>query len=133
MSKCKLAECLSQERVRLLQFLEGNMNRYKPKSFSRRLVTSILIFKEIKRYKIKNLIALHIFKLAEKPDEIEVATQTDYFLEKPITPKYFPDKVGQDIGTQIEPGEVHAFNILFLQYIHLYHEANFIIMQFLAL
>lgn len=42
----------------------------------------------------------------EKPDESEVATQTDYFLERPITPRYCPGKIGQDACTQIEPGEV---------------------------
>lgn len=57
----------------------------------------------------------YVFKLAQKPDESEVATQTDYLLEKPICPKYLPEKVGRDIGTQIESGEVRAFNISFLQ------------------
>lgn len=56
--------------------------------------------------------AYRVFKLAEKPDESEVATQTDYFLEKPVTPKYQPGKVGRDVCTQIEPGEVRAFNDL---------------------
>ncbi|XP_032691644.1 radial spoke head protein 3 homolog isoform X4 [Odontomachus brunneus] len=45
-------------------------------------------------------------ELAEKPDESEVATQTDYFAEKPVTPRYCPPKTGQDACTQIEPGEV---------------------------
>ncbi|XP_067214611.1 radial spoke head protein 3 homolog isoform X2 [Linepithema humile] len=49
-------------------------------------------------------------ELAEKPDESEVATQTDYFLEKPVISKYLPDKVGRDIGTQIEPGELFDFD-----------------------
>jgi len=51
------------------------------------------------------------FKLLEKPDESEVATQT-YFLEKPVLPTYYVGKVGQDACTQIEPGEVRALNIL---------------------
>lgn len=48
-----------------------------------------------------------MFKLTEKPDESEVATQTDYFLEKPVLPDYYPGKVGRDACTQIEPGEVY--------------------------
>ncbi|XP_029675481.1 radial spoke head protein 3 homolog isoform X1 [Formica exsecta] len=49
-------------------------------------------------------------ELAEKPDESEVATQTDYFLEKPEPPSYFPSKIGQDACTQIEPGELFDFD-----------------------
>lgn len=50
--------------------------------------------------------------MAEKPDESEAATQTDYFLEKPVLPTYYSSKVSQDACTQIEPGEVRDFNIL---------------------
>ncbi|XP_011336500.1 radial spoke head protein 3 homolog isoform X2 [Ooceraea biroi] len=49
-------------------------------------------------------------ELAEKPDESEVATQTDYFLEKPVTPRYCPAKVGQDACTQIEAGELFDYD-----------------------
>ncbi|KYN00339.1 Radial spoke head protein 3 like protein [Cyphomyrmex costatus] len=50
-------------------------------------------------------------ELTEKPDESEVATQTDYFLEKPVLPNYYPDKVvGQDACTQIEPGELFDYD-----------------------
>jgi len=52
------------------------------------------------------------FKLTEKPDESEVATQTDYFMEKPVLPTYYPGKVGRDVCTQIEPGEVRVLNVL---------------------
>lgn len=34
-----------------------------------------------------------------------------YIIRK--NPEYFPYKVGQDIGTQIEPGEVHAIKNTF--------------------
>lgn len=54
----------------------------------------------------------YIFKLTEKPDESEVATQTDYFLEKPVLPNYYTGKVGQDACTQIEPGEVRVLILL---------------------
>ncbi|XP_053978354.1 radial spoke head protein 3 homolog [Hylaeus volcanicus] len=49
-------------------------------------------------------------ELFEKPDELEVATQTDYFLDRPPTPKYCPDKVGEDASTQIEPGDLFDFD-----------------------
>ncbi|KMQ94636.1 radial spoke head protein 3-like protein [Lasius niger] len=49
-------------------------------------------------------------ELAEKPDESEVATQTDYFLEKPEPPSYYPGKTGQDACTQIEPGELFDYD-----------------------
>ncbi|XP_025268152.1 radial spoke head protein 3 homolog isoform X2 [Camponotus floridanus] len=49
-------------------------------------------------------------ELAEKPDESEVATQTDYFLEKPEPPRYYTDKIGQDACTQIEPGELFDYD-----------------------
>ncbi|XP_012538107.1 radial spoke head protein 3 homolog isoform X2 [Monomorium pharaonis] len=49
-------------------------------------------------------------ELTEKPDESEVATQTDYFLEKPVLPNYYPGKVGQDACTQIEPGELFDYD-----------------------
>ncbi|KYQ57627.1 Radial spoke head protein 3 like protein [Trachymyrmex zeteki] len=49
-------------------------------------------------------------ELTEKPDESEVATQTDYFLEKPVLPNYYLGKVGQDAGTQIEPGELFDYD-----------------------
>ncbi|XP_071630331.1 radial spoke head protein 3 homolog isoform X3 [Temnothorax longispinosus] len=49
-------------------------------------------------------------ELTEKPDESEVATQTDYFLEKPVLPSYYPGKVGRDVCTQIEPGELFDYD-----------------------
>ncbi|XP_011873030.1 PREDICTED: radial spoke head protein 3 homolog isoform X2 [Vollenhovia emeryi] len=49
-------------------------------------------------------------ELTEKPDESEVATQTDYFLEKPVLPNYMPGKVGRDVCTQIEPGELFDYD-----------------------
>ena len=49
---------------------------------------------------------LQFFQLYEKPDESEVATQTDLFLDRPSTPVYCPGKIGQDACTQIEAGDV---------------------------
>ncbi|XP_011634132.1 radial spoke head protein 3 homolog isoform X2 [Pogonomyrmex barbatus] len=54
---------------------------------------------------------LFLEELTEKPDESEVATQTDYFLEKPVLPSYqVPDKIGRDVYTQIEPGELFDYD-----------------------
>ncbi|XP_050593057.1 radial spoke head protein 3 homolog [Bombus affinis] len=53
---------------------------------------------------------VYLEELFDKPDETDVATQTDYFLDRPPTPKYCPDKVGQDASTQIEPGELFDFD-----------------------
>lgn len=49
-------------------------------------------------------------ELTEKPDESEVATQTDYFLEKPVLPNYYTSKVCRDACTQIEPGELFDYD-----------------------
>ncbi|XP_047352169.1 flagellar radial spoke protein 3 isoform X4 [Vespa velutina] len=49
--------------------------------------------------------------LFEKPDEFEVSTQTDYFLDRPATPKYCPAKTGEDVSTQIEPGDLFDFDL----------------------
>ncbi|XP_025991863.1 radial spoke head protein 3 homolog isoform X2 [Solenopsis invicta] len=49
-------------------------------------------------------------ELIEKPDESEVATQTDYFMERPVLPDYYPGKVGKDACTQIEPGELFDYD-----------------------
>lgn len=51
-----------------------------------------------------------MLQLFEKPDEVEVATQTDYFLDRPLTPKYCPEKLGEDVSTQIEPGDVSSLS-----------------------
>ncbi|PBC28608.1 Radial spoke head protein [Apis cerana cerana] len=53
---------------------------------------------------------IYLEELLEKPDEVEVATQTDYFLDKPLSPKYCPQKVGEDASTQIEPGDLFDFD-----------------------
>ncbi|XP_003706939.2 radial spoke head protein 3 [Megachile rotundata] len=53
---------------------------------------------------------LFLEELSEKPDESEVATQTDYFLDRPPTPQPCPQKVGEDVSTQIEPGDLFDFD-----------------------
>ena len=39
-------------------------------------------------------------------EETEVATQTDAFLDRPPTPLFVPAKIGRDVATQIEEGDV---------------------------
>ncbi|XP_029039633.2 radial spoke head protein 3 homolog B [Osmia bicornis bicornis] len=53
---------------------------------------------------------LFLEELSEKPEESEVGTQTDYFLDRPPTPEYCPPKVGEDVCTQIEPGDLFDFD-----------------------
>ncbi|XP_047352166.1 flagellar radial spoke protein 3 isoform X2 [Vespa velutina] len=53
----------------------------------------------------------YLEELFEKPDEFEVSTQTDYFLDRPATPKYCPAKTGEDVSTQIEPGDLFDFDL----------------------
>ncbi|KAI4501292.1 hypothetical protein M0802_003665 [Mischocyttarus mexicanus] len=53
----------------------------------------------------------YLEELFEKPDDIEVGTQTDYFLDRPPTPKYYPVKTGEDVSTQIEPEDLFDFDI----------------------
>ncbi|OAD60490.1 Radial spoke head protein 3 like protein [Eufriesea mexicana] len=53
---------------------------------------------------------VYLEELFEKPDETDVATQTDYFLDRPPTPTYCPKKIGEDASTQIEPGDLFDFD-----------------------
>ncbi|XP_011502387.1 PREDICTED: radial spoke head protein 3 homolog B [Ceratosolen solmsi marchali] len=54
---------------------------------------------------------LFLEELFEKPDESEVALQTDYFLNKPSTPLYCSTKMGQDASTQIESGDLFDYDV----------------------
>lgn len=58
-----------------------------------------------------------IFQLYEKPDELEVATQTDHYVDRPATPIFYPEKIGQDASTQIEAGDVSSHIKLFIYFI----------------
>ncbi|XP_016837407.1 radial spoke head protein 3 homolog A isoform X1 [Nasonia vitripennis] len=53
---------------------------------------------------------LFLEELFEKPDESEVAVQTDYFLDRPATPPFCPPKKGEDASTQIEPGDLFDYD-----------------------
>ncbi|XP_015117126.1 radial spoke head protein 3 homolog [Diachasma alloeum] len=53
---------------------------------------------------------MYLEELYEKPDESEIGTQTDYFLERPATPPYIPGKTGLDAETQISPGDLFDYD-----------------------
>ncbi|XP_076753240.1 radial spoke head protein 3 [Xylocopa sonorina] len=53
---------------------------------------------------------VYLEELLDKPEEAEAATQTDYFLDRPATPRHCPVKVGEDACTQIEPGDLFDFD-----------------------
>lgn len=43
------------------------------------------------------------------PPVEDVCTQTDLFLDRPISPFYVPAKTGADAETQIYPGDVNSY------------------------
>lgn len=53
---------------------------------------------------------LYLEELYEKPDELEVATQTDHYVDRPATPIFYPEKIGQDASTQIEAGDLFDYD-----------------------
>ena len=48
----------------------------------------------------------YLEELWEHPITTDTTTQTDLFLDRPISPFYVPAKIGVDVETQIYPGEV---------------------------
>lgn len=44
----------------------------------------------------------------------DTCTQTDLFLDRPVSPLYVPAKTGADVETQIYPGEVRLCYLLLL-------------------
>ncbi|XP_046585685.1 radial spoke head protein 3 homolog A isoform X1 [Neodiprion lecontei] len=53
----------------------------------------------------------YLEELFEKPDEFDIGTQTDHFLDRPPTPLYCPAKVGTDQCTQIYPGDLFDYDV----------------------
>ena len=49
---------------------------------------------------------LYLEEITDRVEETEVATQTDAFLDRPPTPLFVPAKIGRDVATQIEEGDV---------------------------
>ncbi|XP_058835722.1 radial spoke head protein 3 homolog B isoform X2 [Topomyia yanbarensis] len=52
----------------------------------------------------------YLEQLFVRPPEMDAGCQTDLFLYRPPSPPYVPQKVGQDIGTEILEGELFDFD-----------------------
>jgi len=50
-------------------------------------------------------------ELTERTVEFEAETQTDFLLDRPPSPLFMPAKIGIDIETQIEVGELFDFDV----------------------
>eukprot|EP00928_Gymnodinium_smaydae_P003968 TRINITY_DN11394_c1_g1_i3.p1 TRINITY_DN11394_c1_g1~~TRINITY_DN11394_c1_g1_i3.p1 ORF type:complete len:499 (+),score=178.65 TRINITY_DN11394_c1_g1_i3:101-1498(+) len=50
-------------------------------------------------------------ELTERTVEFEAETQTDFLLDRPPSPLFMPAKIGVDIDTQVEPGELFDFDV----------------------
>ncbi|KAI4480582.1 hypothetical protein M0804_010135 [Polistes exclamans] len=53
----------------------------------------------------------HLARKRAQAQICRVGTQTDYFLDRPPTPKYCLVKTGEDVSTQIEPGDLFDFDL----------------------
>nr|XP_022902699.1 radial spoke head protein 3 homolog B [Onthophagus taurus]XP_022902700.1 radial spoke head protein 3 homolog B [Onthophagus taurus] len=54
---------------------------------------------------------LYLEELANDPPQEDVCTQTDLFLDRPLSPFYVPAKTGADVSTQIYPGDLFDFDM----------------------
>ena len=52
----------------------------------------------------------YLEELTDLVPEMEQETQTDAFLDRPITPAFIPQKRGADVETQIEDGDLFDFD-----------------------
>ncbi|CAK0844624.1 unnamed protein product [Prorocentrum cordatum] len=53
----------------------------------------------------------YLEELTERTVEFEAETQTDFLLDRPPSPLFLPAKIGVDIATQIEEGELFDFDV----------------------
>merc|ERR1719486_1775954 len=53
----------------------------------------------------------YLEELTERTVEFEAETQTDFLLDRPPSPLFMPAKIGVDIDTQIEDGELFDFDV----------------------
>mmetsp|Transcript_122896 Transcript_122896/g.292325 ORF Transcript_122896/g.292325 Transcript_122896/m.292325 type:complete len:468 (+) Transcript_122896:60-1463(+) len=53
----------------------------------------------------------YLEKLTDRVVEFEAETQTDFILDRPPSPLFMPAKIGIDIETQIEDGELFDFDV----------------------
>lgn len=49
---------------------------------------------------------LYLEEIWNDPPGVDTCTQTDLFLDRPVSPFYVPMKSGIDVQTQIYPGDV---------------------------
>lgn len=54
---------------------------------------------------------LYLEEIWMDPPKIDMCTQTDLFLDRPVSPYYVPAKTGADVATQIYPGDVRLYLI----------------------
>jgi len=50
-------------------------------------------------------------ELTDRPIEIDADTQTQPYLDQPSSPLFVPAKTGQDVDTQIDPGDLFDFDL----------------------
>merc|ERR1719335_1509449 len=53
----------------------------------------------------------YLEELTERVTEFEAETQTDFLLDRPEEPLFMPAKIGVDMATQIEDGELFNFDV----------------------
>mmetsp|Transcript_20385 Transcript_20385/g.43476 ORF Transcript_20385/g.43476 Transcript_20385/m.43476 type:complete len:483 (-) Transcript_20385:359-1807(-) len=53
----------------------------------------------------------YLEELTERTVEFEAETQTDFLLDRPPSPLFMPAKIGVDVDTQIEEGELFDFDV----------------------
>lgn len=53
----------------------------------------------------------YLEELTERTVEFEAETQTDFLLDRPPSPLFMPAKIGMDIDTQIEEGDLFDFDV----------------------
>ncbi|KAL3319045.1 Radial spoke head protein 3 [Cichlidogyrus casuarinus] len=53
---------------------------------------------------------LYLEEITDREEEREVNTQTDAFLDRPPTPLFIPAKIGADVATQINEGDLFDFD-----------------------
>ena len=50
-------------------------------------------------------------ELTDKPVELDAETQTQAFMDRPASPLFVPTRIGQDMVTQIMPGDLFDFEL----------------------
>nr|CAH7752181.1 unnamed protein product [Callosobruchus chinensis] len=53
----------------------------------------------------------YLEELFVNPPTTDICTQTDLFVERPVSPFYVPAKTGADVATQIYPGDLFDFDM----------------------